>query len=145
MTDGSLFHELAEAQKWKRRAKDELAAAEARCKELEPQALERMTEAGITKVTACGMTLYIHRQLWARPAARDDEDTDAAYGRACEALREAGLGSYVSERFNVNSLSALFRERARDQDWETPEDLLEPALRGTIAVSEDYQVRSRKA
>jgi hypothetical protein len=144
-SDGSLFHDLAEAQKWKRRAQDELAQAEALCKVLEPQAMERMQDAGISKVTANGITLYIHRQLWARPAAGEGEDTDAAYSRACAALRKAGLESYVSERFNVHSLSALFRERARDQHWNTPEDLLEPELRGTIAVTEDYQVRSRVA
>ncbi len=35
---------------------------------------------------------------------------DGDISRACEALREAGLGEMVQPRFNTNTLSAYLRE-----------------------------------
>lgn len=145
LPDGELFAQLAKLIHERRRLDAELDSIKRQCGEFEEIALERMMESGIQNVKVDGLTLYIHRQLWAKCAVEDGEDSTTAYDRACNALVEAGLPEFVQRRFNVQSLSALFRERAKQQDWETPEDLLEDELRGVINVAEIYGLKSRKS
>lgn len=138
LSDGDLYAELAEFQKGRRAAKDALAAIEKKCNDLGAEALERMIASGTQSVKTHGVTLYVHRQLWV--GAKDGN-----HGRACVALEDAGLKEYVGLRFNTNSLSAYFRERAKEEAWDTPEDLLSGSLRDALTITDVYQVRSRLA
>lgn len=56
------------------------------------------------------MTLYIHRQKWAK-ARGGDRDA------VVSALRAEGLTEFVSENYNTNTLSAYVREQ--DKNGET--------------------------
>ncbi len=138
LSDGELYAELAEAQKALRVIKDALAAAKKTCDELSAVALDRMIESGTQSVNTHGVTLYIHRQMWANPV--DGDKT-----RACAALVEAGLGEFVKPSYNRNTVSAFYRELARDNDWDKPDDLLVECLKGALTLTDVYQVRSRLA
>lgn len=85
-------------------------------------------------------TLGVASQLWVGVDAAEGEDTDAAYTRACAALRAAGWGQFPAERFNVQQLSAHVRELMRDDpDYELP-----PELSGAIKLTERVKVRVTK-
>lgn len=112
--------------------------------------IEEMVEEGAQnfKHAATGKTLYLSRKVWARIAREGKDATDAEKAAAMEALREAGLGDYVAENFNVNSLSAHFREewdkrlqaeRDKPEDERLPltiEDILPEPLAGKIDLSD---------
>lgn len=90
---------------------------------------------------ASGKLTYISRRIWARARGGDK-------AAACIALRDAGLGDYVEEGFNTNSLSAYFRELAKslEDDTDMPpalDALLPAALRGVIDLTEDFQLGLR--
>lgn len=98
---------------------------------LEAALLEEFLALGAQAVkSASGVTVYLHRQLWANP-------TDGDYDRACQALIAAGLGELVQPRFNTNTLSAWCRERDRAGEE------LPPSFRDAINVTERVSVRVR--
>jgi hypothetical protein len=74
--------------------------------QLEPTIREQFTEAGVQRMNVDGVTLYVRRQLWAYPGEGGQE-------AACRALRRAHHGDMVREAYNVNTLSAWVRERAK--------------------------------
>lgn len=85
-------------------------------------------------------TLSVGGLLWAGVDAAEGEDTDAAYARACAALRAAGWGQFPAERFNVQQLSAHVRELRRDDpDFELPAELV-----GAIKLTETMRVKVTK-
>lgn len=100
--------------------------------ELEKRVLEHLSEQGIQSMRVDGFTVYLHHTLWAGAA-------DGDWDRACAALRAAGLGQFVAERFNIMTLSSWVRERAA-----ASEPLPEP-FEGAIAVREVFRARARKA
>jgi hypothetical protein len=108
----------------------ELESTKKRLDEIEPELMQQMTCDGVQRVNAHGRTVYIHRQLWAKPK---DGDKNAV----CEALRGCGLGQYVSETFNTNSLSAYIRELEQQQ-----QPVPEP-LAAVIETSEVFRLRTR--
>jgi hypothetical protein len=111
-----------------------------------------------------GPTVYSERKLWAKLDVDEDADENERKARkaaAIAALKEAGLGEYVEEGFNSNSLSAVIRERETELEDKAreeaglapgapvaidPEEILsgdwEP-LRGAIAVSEVVKAKAR--
>lgn len=98
----------------------------------EEQLLLFFSEHGVNNIKLHGKTLYIHRQLWARPL-------DGDYERACKVLRDIGLDEYVKETVNVNSISAYVREQD-DMGIELPERFMDG-----FRVDEVYQVRSKSS
>jgi hypothetical protein len=114
-----------------RQLKDQIAP-------LEDQLLEQFNAEGVRgKRTSTGAMVSIRRVIWARPAHGDKH-------AACDALRAAGMGDYVADNFNVSTLSAFFRERAREQADQgiptTLTDLMPPELVGAIDLTEDHQL-----
>lgn len=102
------------------------------------QMLDTFAQRGETSArhAASGQLVYVSRQLWARAAGGDKP-------AACSALKEAGLGDFVEEGFNVHSLSAYFRE-LRERDGAIDVDSLLPAqLRGAIELTEDHKIGVR--
>jgi hypothetical protein len=123
----------------KRELEAELRIVKRDLGDTEPDLLEEFKEGGWRRVNhaASGVTVYLHRQIWARPA------TD----QAPQALKDAGLGQYVQEGFNVHSLSAYFRELAKNRveqgDPVTDlEQLLPPELQGHIHLTQDVGLRA---
>ncbi len=98
--------------------------------ELEKQILDDFEAGRVQNTRVNGMTVFLHRQLWAGA-----KDGDRA--RLVAALKAAGLEEYVSETFNSQSLSAWVRE----QDATGSE--LPPEVQDAINVSEVFSVRTR--
>jgi hypothetical protein len=135
----------------------QLAAVKAKKKALEQAASDELLLAGLKRAPLeMGITVYEETKLWAKAARVLGPDGEPALNErrqeipdwplACNALRDEGLGDYVGERFDVQSLSAYFRslrvERANDQDPRVlPEaieldSLLAPGLHGAILLSD---------
>lgn len=117
--------------------KDELAL-------VEQQLLDEFTREGVTskRHAATGKLVHVTRRIWAR--ANGDRTATA------EAISRAGgeISSFAHLDFNVNSLSAYFREQAREReatgDPVTDLATLVPAvLREHIALTEDHRLSVR--
>lgn len=96
------------AEKLTKRAKDERQG-------LNDRTLQALQKLGLRNAPVQGgPTIYQARELWAGVEASGDEVTDEDRNEAIEALKSAGLDEYVAEGFNVQQLSAFFRERERE-------------------------------
>ena len=124
-------YELAEAFLLKRCIEADLRIVQDKINTLVPIVLDSMLTDGIQHIRmANGITLHIHKQLWAR--AKDGDMAAAA-----AALKEIGLGEFVKESFNVQTLSAYVRERERENE-PLPEEFI-----AHIDVQEEVTVRGR--
>lgn len=101
--------------------------------QLQDKLLKDFEREGVANLTVDGRTVYLHRQLWARarPEVERHEITSA--------LKRAGLGQFVSESFNMQTLSAWVRE------LEAAEEALPPELSDVLTTSEVWSLRVRKA
>jgi hypothetical protein len=79
-------------------------------------------------------TVFKQQSNWARVSA-------GAGPEAFEALKAAGLGDYIKQTVNANSLSAWFREKLSDD----PEFHLPEELAPHISISQGFELRNRKA
>lgn len=109
----------------------ELRHVEEEIAKVEPSLLDWYAENGTQSIKANGATVYLHRQLWARPAEGD-------WGRAVRAAKAAGLSDLVQERFNLNTMSAWVRER------EAAGESLPASFEGAISVAEEFSLRVRR-
>jgi hypothetical protein len=125
------LHRFTELETRRRQLQEELRAVDAESLELEAELLSEFERAGIQNMKVNGVTVYLHRQVWAN--AREGD-----YDRACAALLDAGLPELVERRFNTNRLSAWVRERTREGE-EIPD-----ALKDGIEISERFSIRTRK-
>lgn len=116
----------------KRTLEADLKATQAAIDALEPGLLNWYAETGTSSIKANGATVYLHRQLWARPA-------DGDWDRAVTAAKDAGLGDLVQERFNLNTMSAWVRER------EAAGEALPASFEGAISVAEEFSLRVRRS
>lgn len=105
---------------------------------------EEFAEEGVSgkRHAATGKLVSITRQIWARAV---DDNRDAA----AQKMRDLpDLAAFVSLGFNVQSLSAYFREQARDwlDEHGQPADLeqlLPTQLHGLIELTEDHTLSVR--
>src|SRR4051812_46938486 len=101
MQDAAEFAELTQR---KRSLKVEVKVTEERLGMLEGRILDAIEREKFPEsALVAGMRLYTQNQLWANAI-------DGDYTGASRALSLAGLGDYVGPRFNVQTLSAHFRE-----------------------------------
>lgn len=135
-----------------------------RITELEEPVIDQLIEDGHRKVThaATGGTAAIDSKLWAKLDVDIDDDTPKtvadeikarAKAAAGDALIAAGMGEYVRSDFNLNSVSAYFREQVKayraEQDLlpeneRTPrpvEDFLPEPLRGHLVLDDTPTIR----
>jgi hypothetical protein len=106
-----------------REVKNQMAA------EQEPL-LDELAESGLRSAKLeDGSTIYIHRSVFVGA-----KDTD--YDRACDAFADAGMGEFVQRRFNVNTVSAWYREATADGESipSTLEDVLDVNERVSLRV-----------
>lgn len=131
-----LLRRLASLIRHKRELKSALASVNEQIDQLQEPALNEMVSAGVDRLPLRDeegtLTLYIHRQLWARPVGGPD-------GRPAvvEALQAEGMDDFVKQDFNVQRLSAYARELER-AGAELPEQ-----LRAVLEITTDTEVRGR--
>lgn len=88
----------------KRRLEAELRVVNSAITKLEEVALDEMANNGINSISIEGNNLYIYKM--SNVALSGDIDRN----QVALNLKAAGLGSYVTENFNLNSISAYYRE-----------------------------------
>lgn len=126
---------------------DETADVEAALKALEPQLLAYLGEGGYDKVRVAGYTIFPFRETWVYP--RDG----ISRSEVCQALKQHGLGHYVSEQYNTRSISKYVADLERDHDRLADQDgglldILPPEqseLSRVIEVRTSYRVHSRRS
>lgn len=139
------WKEYAALDARERAAEAELREVRAIKEELEPALLDDMAESGLDRVTINGVTFYPARRFFVGPDEGLDKTTVAA------ALKEAGLGDYVKNDYNTNSLTSYVRSLAVEAggvDTMSPEEvraLLPEPLRACLKVGEIWRMGSRKA
>jgi hypothetical protein len=130
--DASLT-EYAQLAKERRDLKDHLKMVEGRMEQLHPAVLAYFEQTSTQRVTRSGMTLFIRREIWAAHAEGADDL------KIKDALRLAGMGEFVPQRVNWQSLHAYVREVVERGD------ALPPELEGAIRISEVFKVGARAA
>ena len=90
------------------RLKAELAAADETLKDCNAAVMEQLIEDGLSKVGCEGRTLFIKTELWAGKNEEADWETAAAR------LKEVGLDEWLAEKFNAQSVSAIFRRKDKE-------------------------------
>ena len=137
--DTEKLRRYVELDKRKADLKAELSDINSEMDTLEEVLLTQFEQDGIQNMNIDGRTVYLHRQLWASAEDKDNE-------RATQALKAAGLGDMVAERFNTQTLSSWVREQvalADDDDLDDLFDALPDEFRGAIKVAERHQLRTR--
>lgn len=135
--------DLAELDKYKSQLKDALSKLKEHRKKYEKNLMKEMSEKGVNSIKVNGRTIYFHNQYWASYIENKQD--------AVQALKEAGLDSYVNETYNTHSLSAYFRERIQEKEEEEgepvmdPEEVMPPELKDKIEITERTQLRSRSS
>lgn len=132
--------EFAELQARKAELNEEIDAINERCGELKPKILEEFEREGVPRLPIAGLgTVHLHRTGWARVvAAGGGKPTKQDKAAAREALRACGMGEFVQESYNTQTVSAWMREMAREG-----EDL-PPELDGKLRYEEEFDVRFRR-
>ncbi len=96
-----------------------------------PKALEEFQSIGNVPIRIDGLTVYPSITI----SAKVSTDVRA---EAVQSLKDAGLGAYVSESFNIASVSAFARSALRDDpSWLPPPHF-------TLAVTQAIKVRQGK-
>lgn len=116
---------------------DEKKRLDARIKEiraeravLEETLMNEFAENGINQMKVDGKTVYLTRELWASPK---DKDQSFNY------LKLIGLGDYVAETVNSNSISAFVREMEKSQEP------LPDGFEDHFRVSEVFKIKTRRS
>lgn len=95
--------------------------------------LEQFAEEGVQKVSVNGVTTYLRRDLWAKV------EEGASREQVVEGLKACGMGQFVSETYNTQTVSAWLRDLEREGE-PLPEELT-----GVLTSSEVFTLRNRKA
>jgi hypothetical protein len=98
---------------------------------------------------ATGKLVYLTRKIWARARSEGETVTSAERAAAAAAMAaDPDLSAFVEPGFNVNSLSAYFRDLAKERaETGAPvmnlSDLVPEHLRDVLALTEDYTLSVR--
>ncbi len=92
----------------KREIEAELKRLNKSIADLEGQVLDDMAGEGVHSVTLGDATMYILRQVFV------GVEDGVERAEVAQRLKGAGLGGYVQENFNLNSLSAYYRESGEE-------------------------------
>lgn len=104
--------------------------------ELDAQIQESFIDEGVQNIKVDGHTVFLYRQVWAKKV---DPEMDSQF--ICDALGAAGLGDFVKEGYNSQTLSSWLREQEQpDGTFSLP-----PELEGVIEAAPKYEIRRRKS
>jgi len=138
--------DMAKIQEYADRKQD-IKARDKRLKEdkkklesLEKKILNMFTEAGLKQIKTTRNTVFIATQLWASAPDIEGEydykgDPVKDYERACRALKDCGMGQFVKEGFNSQTLSSEIRAMAKSEEG-VPEHLAE-----NLKITERFYVK----
>ena len=91
--------------------------------------LEEFAKAGIQNIkTSAGQTVYLNREIFAKLVGDHEE--------ALDAFRQAGLGDFVKESVNAQTLRAYVREM---------DEVLPEGLQPYIDITEVFRMRMRSS
>jgi hypothetical protein len=134
--DMTLAKEYASLIAEKRKLEEQLGATKDKIAGLERSILNAMQENQIDRLPINlgteKVTLYIHKQLWAKPKNGDKLNV-------MQVLKHCGLSDLVQEQYNTSTLSAYVRERLADGEN------LQPTLEEAIDLIEVISVRGRRS
>lgn len=99
---------------------------------LETAILDQMASEGIQSIAVENYTLFPHVQRWLKRAE------GISVQQSCDALKEAGLGDFVAENWSVQTVSAWYRERVKDN---LP---IPPAILSAFTATEVPKLGARK-
>jgi hypothetical protein len=128
--------------------KKELKDVEAAHKVIQEVILEKFASMGFDQVRFLGHTVYIFKQLWARP-----KDETVPRPALVAALKAHGFKEYIKEDFNVQSVSGRLRElekQYREMHSQQPKegrkpfslaDYLPQPLVKVLKLDPDYSIR----
>jgi len=143
-TTADLVNQFIELDEKRKKMEGDVDKLKEELQKLEPQIMERFENAGMQSMKSkSGVVVYIRRDLWAGAA----EGADALL---LEALKTVGLGDMVKEKVNTQTLSAYIREAEREHfagaASEIPKliSVLPEPLRGAVAITEKFSLRTRK-
>jgi hypothetical protein len=140
MVNMNLLHEYAEKKLEKRRLEGEVNKITKWLNEQEETLLEQFGEEGIQNIKLDGLgTAYVASQLWAGPW--QDDDGIAQNQLTCDALKAAGLGIFVAEAFNRNTVSSWVREQPKN---DLGDPILPEELRDKLRVARVFYLRVLK-
>lgn len=125
------IHRMKQLIERKREIESELKLLNKEISRLEEFAMKEFIDNGVDSIKVDGATMYLHRQLWAGVNEGFTKE------QAAQELKEVGLGEYVQESFNMNSLSAYYREATRESD-----DIQVPR---SIKLEERFSLRMRRS
>lgn len=146
----SALTDYADAEWRKRKAKEDIVAAQRDLDAAEIELLGEWTETGQQNATINGLTIGVRRDLYA--AARRDEEansqaTDEEKQALYDALQAYGAGDLVKPNVNASSLAAWVREiiAEKEEEYEDPNDALPEELRAVLKVSVKMGLRATKS
>ena len=123
----TLVSEFADLTEQRRKLEAEVKKLATDLAGREERLVEEFGQAGIQNIkTATGQTIYLNREIFAKLVG----DQKKAY----TAFRRAGLGDFVKETVNANTLRAWVREM---------DEVLPKGLQPYIDVSEVFRIRMR--
>lgn len=157
--------ELARVTLRKRRLEAEVRRCNRRLEDLEETVVEQLIDQGVSSVkhAGTGATLRIDSKIWAKlavdteglPKSEAEVLRAEAKAKAGDGLIAAGLGTYVRSDFNLNSVTAHFREQIKayraaqadlPEDERRPmsvEDFLPPELQGLLELTDQPTISVR--
>ena len=134
----SILFQFAELEVRKRALEKELKEVTDKMSSLERPAMDFMAENQIDKIALHGLTFSPRRRIYAAPAEGYTK------GDVANALIASGLGDYVSNDYNSNSLSGYVASFARESDEVlTPADIrdqLPEQLKVCVTVGEVWKL-----
>jgi hypothetical protein len=130
----------------KRQLKAELDGVEDGLKQIQDTVLAQFTESGVNNLSLDGRTVYVACDRW--PKVKGDKTA------LLKTMKENGLGGFVKENFNTQSLRGVMSEWYREHEAElsaeeratfTANDAIPEAFRDVLEYSETYTVKSCKS
>jgi len=131
--DFTVFAELVELTRRKRALDAELLSVNGAIKEMNRRVLREFESGELDRIKVAGGTVSLVHEI--RAKREEGVDPEAAN----ESLRAAGLGGYLQESFNLNTLSAHFREVVREVGGDISKVEVPPG----IVLTEEFVPRVR--
>jgi len=127
MVLSDLVRDYADLTEERRRLEGEVIHIKTTLANLEERLAQEFAQAGIQNIkTASGQTVYLNREIFAKLVGDPK--------KARTALRRAGLGDFIKEGVNANTLRAYVREM---------DEVIPKGLQPYIDVTEVFRMRMR--